>query len=94
MTATEHNVDTIKRDERSIVPRATTLMVDDDKIEHQKWKNKVGINPDLLRWLWEDPKRLPKAREDMARWTQYMATEMSNPAFQLFLAMACNFKAP
>ena len=67
-------------------------MVDDDEIEHRKQKHEFGINPKLLRWLWEDPTRLPKAREDMARWKRFHATEMSNPAFQIFLAMTSNFK--
>ena len=93
LATTEHTVDTIKYDERSIVPSDTTQTVDNDGIEHPKQKHRVRINPEL-RWLWEDPTRLPKARENMARWTRYMAAEMSNPAFQLFLAMACNFKAP
>ena len=67
-------------------------MVNDNEIEHCKQKHKVGINQKLLQWLWEDPTRLPKAREDMARWTRFLATEMSNPGFQIFLAMTCNFK--
>ena len=85
-------IETTKCDDKSLVPTGTIHMVDDDEIEHRKQKHKVGINPDLLRWLWEDPTRLPKAREDMARWTRFLATEMSNPAFHIFLAMACNFK--
>ena len=56
--------------------------------EHRKQKHRVRIDSKLLRWLWEDPTRLPKARDDMARWTGYMATETSNPAFQIFLSMA------
>ena len=94
MAITENIIDTTKCDEKSIIPNGVTRTVNDDDIEHRKQKHRVGINPDLLRWLWEDPTRLPKAREDMARWTQYLTAEMSNPAFQLFLAMVCNFKAP
>ena len=45
---------------------------EEDKNEHQKHKHKIGIDPELLRWLSEEPTRLAKAREDMARWTRYM----------------------
>ena len=43
-----------------------------------------------MRWLGEDPQRLPKVREDVTRWSEYMATEISNPAFELFVNMAAN----
>ena len=61
----------------------TTKMSIEKRRRHQ-----LDIDPKLLRWLGRDPTRFPKAREDMARWTRYMATEMSNPAFPLFLSMA------
>ena len=78
--------------ERSLVPTGIIQAVEDKEVEHRKQKHKVGINPKLLRWLWEDPTRLPKARKDMARWAQFLATEMSNPTFQIFLAMTHNVK--
>ena len=85
---------TIQQDEKSIVPSDALQKFDNDENEQRKRRHKFGINPELLRWLWEYPTRIPKAREDMARWTKYMAKEMSNPAFQLFLSMAYNFKTP
>ena len=45
-----------------------------------------------MQWLWEDPKRIPKAREDIDRWSEYMAKEMSNPAFGIFINMAANLR--
>ena len=69
---------------------------DSGENDHRKCRHKFGhgIKPRLLKWLLEDPTRLPKAREHMARWTKYMKSEMSNPAFQLFLSMAHNFTTP
>ena len=84
----------MQEDGKNIIPSNAPQKFDNDENEHRKRRHKFGIKPELLRWLWEDPTRLPKAREDMARWTKYMATEMSNPAFQLFLSMAHNFKTP
>ena len=66
--------------------------VDDEDIEHRKRKHRVGVDPSLAQWLWKDPKRVPKVREDIARWTNYMATEMSNPAFEIFINMASNLR--
>ena len=92
-TASVKNItDVTECDKKGLVPTGTIRTVDVNEIKHRKQKHRVGINSDLLRWLWEDPTRLPQAREDLARWTQFMATEMSNPAFQIFLAMVCNFK--
>ena len=76
----------------NLIPNDITQTVDDDNIEHRKRKHNVGTDPNLVQWLWEDPKRLPKAREDIARWSDYMATEMSNPAFQIFINMASNLR--
>ena len=67
-------------------------MIDEDSIEHRKRKHNVGTNRHLVQWLWEDPKRIPKAREDIDRWTKYMAEEMSNPAFGIFINMAANLR--
>ena len=67
-------------------------MVDEDSIEHRKRKHNVGTNRHLVQWLWEDPKRIPKAREDITRWSEYMANEMSNPAFEVFINMATNLR--
>ena len=83
-----------QQDREGKIPSNTPQTFDNDENEHRKRRHQFGIDPDLLRWLREDPARLPKAREDMARWTKYMATEMSNPAFQLFISMAKNFKPP
>ena len=70
-------------------PGDTPQTFDDDENEHRKRRrHQLDLDPKLLRWLGRDPTRFPKAREDMARWTRYMATEMSNPAFPLFLSMA------
>ena len=54
----------------------------------------LASTPELIWWISEDPTRLAKACKDMARWTRYMKKEMLNPAFQLFIAMACNFTTP
>ena len=99
-TVAEHSITTVATTkdiadipnytERSLVPTGIIQAVDGKEAEHRKQKHKVGINPKLLRWLWEDPKRLPKARKDMARWAEFLATEMSNPTFQIFLAMTHN----
>ena len=99
-TVIEHHITTIATskdisdipnyNERSLVPTGIIKAVDGKEAEYRKQKHKVGINPKLLRWLWEDPKRLPKARKDMARWAEFLATEMSNPTFQIFLAMTHN----
>ena len=71
-------------------PDRVTQMVDEDNIEHRKRKHNVGTNRHLVQWLWEDPKRIPKVREDIAKWSKYMANEMSNPAFEIFINMATN----
>ena len=47
---------------------------EEDENEHRKRRHEFGINPKLIRWISEDPTRLAKAREDMARWTRYMKT--------------------
>ena len=73
-----------------LTPDKVTQTVDEDNIEHRKRKHNVGTNQNLVRWLWEDPRRLAKAREDITRWSEYMANEMSNPAFEIFINMASN----
>ena len=74
-------------------PDHTPQTFDDDENEHRKRRrHQLDLDPTLLRWLGREPTRFPKAREDMARWTSYLATEMSNPAFPLFLAMAGSMK--
>ena len=80
------------KSERGLTPDKVTQMIDEDNIEHRKRKHNVGTNRHLVQWLWEDPKRIPKAREDIDRWTKYMAEEMSNPAFGIFINMAVNLR--
>ena len=79
-----------RRREGGPTPDRVTQTVDEDSIEHMKRKHNVGTNRHLVQWLWEDPKRIPKAREDIARWSKYMANEMSNPAFEVFINIAAN----
>ena len=69
---------------------SVTQTIDEDSIEHRKRKHNVRTNGNLMQWLGEDPQRLPKVREDVTRWSEYMATEISNPAFELFINMAAN----
>ena len=83
-------VDKIKHSETTPTPDNVTKAVDEDNIEHRKRKHNVGTNRNLMRWLGEDPQRLPKVREDVTRWSEYMATQISNPAFELFVNMAAN----
>ena len=71
-------------------PNDNLRALDNDANEHRKRKHQFNIDPNLMRWFHEDPTRLPKARKDMAKWTEYIATEMSNPAFPLFIAMTRN----
>ena len=80
------------KSERGLTPDKVTQMIDEDNIEHRKRKHNVGTNRHLVQWLWEDPKRIPKAREDIDRWSEYMAKEMSNPAFGIFINMAANLR--
>ena len=92
VATTKDIIDTPNYNERSLIPNGIIQAVDVKEAEHRKQQHKVGINPNLLRWLWEDPTRLPKARKDTARWAQFLATEMSNPTFQIFLVMTHNVK--
>ena len=92
VATTKDIIDTPNYNERSLIPNGIIQAVDVKEAEHPKQQHKVGINPNLLRWLWEDPTRLPKARKDTARWAQFLATEMSNPTFQIFLVMTHNVK--
>ena len=73
-------------------PDKAAQMVDADNVEHRKRKHNVGTNRHLVQWLWGDPKRIPKVREDIAKWSKYMANEMSNPAFEIFINMATNLR--
>ena len=79
-----------ERSETKPILDSVTQTIDEDSIEHRKRKHNVRTNENLMRWLGEDPQRLPKVREDVTRWSEYMATEVSNPAFELFINMAAN----
>ena len=83
-------VDKTGHNEITPTPDSVTQTIDEDNIEHRKRKHNVGTDRNLMRWLGEDPQRLPKVREDVTRWSEYMATEISNPAFELFVNMAAN----
>ena len=87
-----NHIHKVGNEEDSTAPNEPTQSVDDENIEHRKRKHRVGVDPSLARWLWKDPKRVPKAREDIARWTNYIATEMSNPAFEILISMASNLR--
>ena len=80
----------IKHSEAKPILDNVTQTINEDNIEHRKRKHNIETNQNLARWLWEDPQRLPKVQQDVTRWSEYMATEISNPAFELFINMATN----
>ena len=86
-------VDKTEHSEIKPILNSVTQMIDEDSVEHRKRKHNIRTNENLMRWLGEDPQRLPKIREDVTRWSEYMATEISNPAFELFVNMAANLSS-
>ena len=89
-TATPEPIGKIRHSEVKPILDNVTRTINEDNIEHRKRKHNIGTNQNLARWLWEDPQRLPKVQQDVTRWSEYMATEISNPAFELFINMAAN----
>ena len=89
-TATQEPIGKIRHSKVKPILDNVTQTVNEDNIEHRKRKHNIGTNQNLARWLWEDPQRLPKVQQDVTRWSEYMATEISNPAFELFINMAAN----
>ena len=89
-TATPEPIGKIRHSEVKPILDNVTQTINEDNIEHRKRKHNIGTNQNLARWLWEDPQRLPKVQQDVTRWSEYMATEISNPAFELFINMAAN----
>lgn len=65
-----------------------------DDNEHRKCRHGFHLDPELVRWISENPTRLTNARRDMEKWAKYMANAMQNPAFPIFMSMAHSFTGP